>query len=431
MLRYEAALQSFEATAAKVELNKLACCRFCGADLKHVFIDLGQSPLANSYPRPEDVRRGEPFFPLRVYVCSDCFLVQLEEWESPENIFNDYAYFSSYSTSWLEHARLYVENIISQYKMGPDSTVVEVASNDGYLLQYFLSKGINVLGIEPARNVAEAARAKGIPTRTEFFGEETARRLRDDGVRASLLIGNNVLAHTPVLNDFVRGLKILLDNDGIITMEFPHLMRLMAECQFDTIYHEHFSYFSLLAVERIFQAHGLAIFDVNELPTHGGSLRIFAQHEGVGRHPVSDKVLSLRNREIEEGLTDLGRYIAFEEAASRTKRRLVGFLEDLKKAGKSVVGYGAPAKGNTLLNYCGIGPDLIEYTVDRNPYKQGRLLPGTHIPIFDPERIGVTKPDYILILPWNLRDEIIDQLSFARAWGARFLLPIPELHIVQ
>ena len=299
------------------------------------------------------------------------------------------------------------------------------------MLQYFVEADVPVLGIEPAQNVAAVARAKGIPTRVEFFGERAARTLRREGLRADLLIGNNVLAHVPNLNDFVKGMSLLLADAGVITMEFPHLMRLFDECQIDTIYHEHFSYFSFIAVEKIFAAHGLTLFDVEELPTHGGSLRIYAQHANKGWHPISHRVLDLRRREIDAGYANLDHYDAFEERAMETRQKLLSFLEDAKRQGKRVVGYGAPAKGNTLLNYCGITSDLIEYTVDRNPHKQGSLLPGSHIPILEPERINVTKPDYILILPWNLKREIVSQLSFARSWGAQFVVPIPEPRIVD
>lgn len=405
-------------------------CRFCGTPLEHVFVDLGQSPLANTYLKPDQVSQDERFFPLRVYVCEKCLLVQLEEWESPDAIFSDYAYFSSYSESWLRHAEAYVASVAARFELNARSRVVEIASNDGYLLQYFVDRDIPVLGIEPAQNVAAVARAKGIPTRVEFFGEANARKLRREGMRADLLIGNNVLAHVPNLNDFVSGLRVLLADHGIITMEFPHLMRLYAECQLDTIYHEHFSYFSLLTVERIFAAHGLTIFDVEELSTHGGSLRIYAQHTNRGRQPISARVEALRNREIDAGFDTLSGYLAFDQRAQRTKQTLLDFLHAAKRAGKTVVGYGAPAKGNTLLNFCGVGTDLIAYTVDRNPHKQGRLLPGTHIPIYEPERIGVTKPDYILILPWNLKNEIMAQLAFARDWGCQFAIPIPETHLI-
>jgi hypothetical protein len=405
-------------------------CRFCGTRLEHVFVDLGLSPLANAYLKQDELSGDEKFFPLRVFVCAKCFLVQLEEWETPENIFGDYAYFSSYSQSWLRHAKTYVSTMVDRFGIGRQSKVVEVASNDGYLLQYFVEREIPVLGIEPAQNVATVARSRGIPTRVDFFGERTARALCREGLRADLLIGNNVLAHVPDLNDFVKGLRILLDLHGVVTMEFPHLMRLCADCQIDTIYHEHFSYFSFIAVEKIFAAHGLTLFDVEELSTHGGSLRIFGQRTATGRHPISARVAELRQREIDAGFADLNGYLAFGERATGIKQKLVDFLTSAKRAGKRVVGYGAPAKGNTLLNYCGIGRDLVEYTVDRNPHKQGRFLPGTHIPIFEPERISATKPDYILILPWNLKREIINQLSFTRDWGAQFVVPIPEPQIV-
>jgi len=431
MLNHEPAAHSRNAAATSAQQDRHSGCRFCGAHLHQVFLDLGLSPLANAYLKEEDLKREEQQFPLRVYVCGECFLVQLEEWESPENIFGDYAYFSSYSESWLRHAKTYVGEMVERFGIGSESKVVEVASNDGYLLQYFVDRGIPVLGIEPARNVAVVARTRGIPTRVDFFGEATARTLRREGMRANLLIGNNVLAHVPNLNDFVKGLKVLLADKGVVTIEFPHLMRLCAECQIDTIYHEHFSYFSFITVEKIFAAHGLTLFDVEELPTHGGSLRIFGQHSARGRHPISKRVEELRNREIDAGFADLGGYLAFEERALQTKQKLIDFLVDAKQNGKRVVGYGAPAKGNTLLNYCGITPDLVEYTVDRSPHKQGRFLPGTHIPIYEPERINVTKPDYILILPWNLKNEIINQLSFARAWGAQFVVPIPEPQIIQ
>lgn len=432
MLNQESMVRSLNAAAAPAEPDpQHSGCRFCGSQLRHVFLDLGLSPLANTYLKEEDLQREEQKFPLRVYVCSECLLVQLEEWESPANIFGDYAYFSSYSESWLRHAKTYVGAMIDRFGINPESKVVEIASNDGYLLQYFVERGIPALGIEPARNVALVARSRGIPTRVDFFGEATARTLRREGLRADLLIGNNVLAHVPNLNDFVKGLRILLADQGIVTMEFPHLSRLCADCQIDTIYHEHFSYFSFLAAEKIFAAHGLTLFDVEELPTHGGSLRIFAQHRVDGGRAISKRVRDLRKREIDAGYADLGGYFGFGECAVRTKDKLIELLENAKQTGKRVVGYGAPAKGNTLLNYCGVTRDLVEYTVDRSPHKQGRFLPGTHIPIYEPERINVTKPDYILILPWNLQDEIINQLSFARTWGARFVVPIPEPRIVE
>jgi len=405
-------------------------CRFCNAPLRHTVVDLGMSPLANSYLSAEQLNRMEPFYPLRVYVCEACLLVQLEAFETPESIFGDYAYFSSYSDSWLRHARAYAEMAIDRFALGSASRVVEVASNDGYLLQYFVERGIPVLGIEPAANVARVAIEQGIPSLVRFFGQPTARDLAADGTRADLLIGNNVLAHVPDLNDFVAGLKIVLAPGGVITMEFPHLARLMAENQFDTIYHEHFSYFSLIAVRRVFAYHGLTIFDVEELPTHGGSLRIFARHTEDGSRPVGERVVELLAREEQAGYTRLEHYLAFGEQVKATKRKLLRFLGQAKDAGLRIVAYGAPAKGNTLLNYCGAGTDVIDFTVDRSPHKQGLFLPGTHIPIRTPEAIRELQPDYVLILPWNLREEIVEQMAFVREWGGRFVVPIPEVTVL-
>ncbi len=429
MLNHEAALPLPRLTNTNCPAVESKC-RFCGSRLRYVFVNLGLSPLANAYLKEDELSRDEKVFPLRVFVCGDCLLVQLEQWETPENIFGEYAYFSSYSESWLNHARAYVLAMIDRFEIDRRSKVVEVASNDGYLLQYFVEKEIPVLGIEPAQNVAAIARSRGVPTRVEFFGESTARTLRREGMSADLLIGNNVLAHVPNLNDFVRGLRTVLSDRGVITMEFPHLIRLCEDCQIDTIYHEHFSYFSFTTVEKIFAAHSLMIFDVEELPTHGGSLRIFAQRVRTGSHPVTERVIELRKQEADAGFADLSTYLSFGERAKQIRQKLVDFLISAKQGGKRVVAYGAPAKGNTLLNYCGVTRELIEYTVDRSPHKQGRFLPGTHIPIFEPERITATKPDYILILPWNLKSEIITQLSYARAWGAQFIVPIPEPHIV-
>jgi hypothetical protein len=410
-------------------MTALPKCRFCGASLEQIFADLGMSPLANSYLTPEQLNQMEPFYPLRVRVCSGCFLVQADEFESPDDIFSDYAYFSSYSEAWLKHARDYVGMIVPRLQLSTRSKVVEIASNDGYLLQYFVQKAIPVLGIEPAVNVAAVANAKGIPTRAMFLCEETARQLVNEGQRGDLLIGNNVLAHVPRLNDFVTALKLLLAPSGVITMEFPHLMRLMAESQFDTIYHEHFSYFSLLAVDRIFAHHGLTIFDVEELPTHGGSLRLYAGHAERERE-VAESVPRLLERETEAGLARLDTYLCFARKIRETKRRLLSFLIEAKTQGKSVVGYGAPAKGNTLLNYCGIGSDFVEYTVDRSPHKQGRFLPGTHIPVHHPDRVRDTMPDYLLILPWNIKEEVMEQMDFIRDWGGRFVVPIPEVRVL-
>jgi len=401
-------------------------CRFCGTLLRYTFVNLGMSPPCESYRSLEQLNTMEPFYPLHVYVCEKCFLVQLQEYINPENIFSEYAYFSSYSDTWLQHAQRYTEMAIARFQLSEQTQVIEIASNDGYLLQYFLSKGIPVIGIEPAANVAEVAIRKGIPTIVKFFGQETAKEQVAKGQQADLLIGNNVLAHVPDLNDFVQGMKILLKSQGVITMEFPHLMRLMQENQFDTIYHEHFSYFSFITVEKVFAAHGLAIFDVEEIPTHGGSLRIYACHAEDSK-PISQKVSELRAREEKAGFTHLEHYFSFGEQVKQTKRQLLSFLIEAKAQGKTVVGYGAPGKGNTLLNYCGIRTDFLDYTVDRNPYKQGNFLPGTHIPIFHPDKIGETRPDYVLILPWNLKEEVMAQMAFIREWGGKFVVPIPTV----
>ena len=404
-------------------------CRFCGQALRLTFLDLGMSPLCESYVPPERLDAMEPFYPLNVLVCDNCLLVQLREYVRAEEIYSEYAYFSSYSDSWLDHARRYVEMAIGRFKLGPDKLVVEVASNDGYLLQYFLAQGIPVLGIEPAANVARVAEEKGIRTLVKFFGRQVAAELAAEGTRANLLVGNNVLAHVPDLNGFVAGLKGLLAPDGTITMEVPHLMRLVEGNQFDTIYHEHFSYLSLLVTERVFAAYGLTIFDVEELDTHGGSLRIYARHTEESDRPVLASVEELRRRETEAGYNQIESYLGFAERVAETKRKLLQFLIAARRKGKRIAGYGAPGKGNTLLNYCGIRADFLDYTVDRNPYKQGQYLPGTHIPIFAPERLAQTRPDYILILPWNLKNEIMAQLAYARDWGARFVVPIPEVEV--
>ena len=407
-------------------------CRFCEAPLVHTFLDLGTSPLCQKHVEPEDVGRMEPFYPLYAYVCDRCFLVQLDEFVSPEVIFGDgaYAYFSSFSDSWLQHVRGYADVVSERFGLGPRSHVVELASNDGYLLQWFVKKGIPVLGVEPAANTAKVAEERGIPTVVQFFGTETARVLAAQGKHADLLLGNNVLAHVPNLNDFVGGMKILLKPSGVITMEFPHLQRLMEENQFDTIYHEHFSYFSFVTVERVFAAHGLTLFDVEELPTHGGSLRIFARHTLDSTKPIGARVAALRAREKALGYEDLAIYADFGERVRETKRKLLTFLIEAKRAGKSIVGYGAPGKGNTLLNYCGIRTDFLDYTVDRSPHKQGRFLPGSRIPILHPDRIFETKPDYVLILPWNLKDEITSQMAHIRSWGGRFVVPIPAATVL-
>jgi hypothetical protein len=423
-----------ESTEATVVIERTAAhamtCRFCGAAADEVFADLGMSPLCESILTLEQLNQMEPFYPLRVYVCPRCFLVQLAEFVSPEHIFIEYAYFSSYSSSWVEHARIYAEAMQRRLALTDKSLVVELASNDGYLLQHFVAAGIPVIGVEPAVNVAEAARKTGIPTRTCFFGTATARMMADDGELADLLVGNNVLAQVPDLNDFVAGMKIALKPHGVITLEFPHVMRLMESNQFDTIYHEHFSYFSFVTVQQVFAAHGLTLFDVEEISTHGGSLRIYGRHAEDASRPVEAAVEALKAREQRAGITRMETYAAFQEQVKATKRRLLDFLIRSKEEGKTVVGYGAPGKGNTLLNYCGIRTDFVDYTVDRNPYKHFKFLPGTHIPVFPPERIRETRPDYVLILPWNLKDEIVAQLSYIREWGGRFVVPIPEVQVL-
>jgi hypothetical protein len=406
-----------------------ACCRFCGAALTFTVVDLGMSPLCESYVSAEHVNQMEPFYPLHVYVCEQCFLVQLEAYVSREDIFTEYAYFSSYSTTWLNHAQAYTEKMIERFGLDASSHVVEVASNDGYLLQYFVQKNIPVLGIEPAANVAVAAEKVGVPTLVEFFGRDCAHRLAAQGKQADLIAGNNVLAQVPDINDFVGGLKILLKPQGVITIEFPHLMRLVAENQFDTIYHEHFSYFSFITAEKIFAAHSMTLFDVEELPTHGGSLRIYARHTEDETKPVTGRALELRAREEQAGIMDLAYYAGFDEQVKETKRKLLEFLIEAKRAGKKIVGYGAPGKGNTLLNYCGIRTDFLDFTVDRNPYKQGKFLPGTHIPIYHPDRVREARPDYLFILPWNFKEEIMVQNAFIREWGGQFVAPIPEVKV--
>jgi len=405
-------------------------CRFCKSPLQHTLVDLGMSPLCESYLTAEQLNQMEPFYPLRVYVCENCFLVQLEEYVSPEAIFSEYAYFSSYADSWLQHAKNYTELMVERFGINPRSHVVELASNDGYLLQYFVQKGIPVLGVEPAANVAQSAIQKGVPTLVKFFGERVAREMLAEGKGADLLIGNNVLAQVPDLNDFVRSMNILLKPGGVITMEFPHLMKLVEGNQFDTIYHEHFSYFSLVAVERIFGFHSLKIFDAEELTTHGGSLRIYVSHQDDGTKPVRSRVTELREREVQSGLKSLNYYFSFGEKVKKTKRELLEFLINAKGERKSIAGYGAPGKGNTLLNYCGIRTDFLDYTVDRNPYKHGKFTPGTHIPIFPPDRIRETQPDLLFILPWNFKDEIMEQMSYIREWGGKFIVPIPEVTIL-
>jgi SAM-dependent methyltransferase len=407
----------------------MAGCLFCAAPLRHTFVDLGMSPLCERYLTAEQLNQMEPFYPLHAYVCEQCFLVQVQAYVSAGAIFTEYAYFSSYSDSWLAHAKAYAQMITARLGLGTASQVIELGSNDGYLLQYFLAKGIRVLGVEPAKNVARAAIARGVPTVTKLFGRQTAQELMAEGLRADLLCGANVLAQVPDPNDFVGGMKLLLKPGAVITIEFPHLLRLIAEKQFDTIYHEHFSYFSFMTAERIFAAHGLTLFDVEELPTHGGSLRIYACHADDESKAVSDRVTNLRAREESAGLSRLDRYASFTEQVHETKHQLLDCLIGIKHKRKRIAGYGAPGKGNTLLNYCGVGTDFLDYTVDRNPYKQGKFLPGTHIPIHPPEKIRETRPDYVLILPWNLKDEVMEQLSYIRSWGGQFVVPIPDVKV--
>jgi len=403
-------------------------CRFCDSVLNKIFVDLGMSPLANAYLKEAEFER-EKFYPLRVFVCEKCFLVQLEEIENPKNIFSEYAYFSSYSDSWLKHAKEFVNMIMSRFNIHSNSLVIEIASNDGYLLQYFKEKGIQVIGIEPAANVAQVAIDKGINTLMKFFDIKIARELSQNGKKADLIVGNNVLAHVPALNDFVKSLKILLKLEGIITLEFPHLLQLIKHNQFDTIYHEHFSYFSLRTLQEIFSYHGLDIFDVDELSTHGGSLRIYIAHTENKKISKSDNVKLVIDKEKKYGLDKISTYDNFSTNAIKVKNQLIKFLNDAKEKSKKVVCYGAPAKGNTLLKYCGISKEFIEYTVDKNPHKQGLFLPGSHLPIYGPEKIQETKPDYVLILPWNLKDEIMKQMNYIRNWGGKFVIPIPEVTI--
>ena len=406
-------------------------CRFCNTPLRYLFLSLGSAPLSNSYLSAEDLQKMEPYYPLDVYVCENCLLVQLEEFEKARDIFHaGYAYFSSFSDSWLKHSERYVDMMVERFRLNEKKFVVEIASNDGYLLQYFKKYNIPMLGIEPATNTAHAAREKGIPTEITFFDHAYALKMRDKGQQADLIIGNNVLAHNPNLNDFVRGLKAALKPDGLITMEFPHLARLMEENQFDTIYHEHFSYFSFLAVERVFREHGLVLFDVEELPTHGGSLRIYAANSDDRSKPLSSRVAELKAREIGEGYGRIDYYATFSEKVQKVKRNLLQTLIGLKNEGKRIVGYGAPAKGNTLLNYCGIRTDFLDYTVDRSPHKQNCFLPGSRIPIKHPDQIRQDKPDYVLILPWNIKEEIMSQMKDIREWGGRFIIPIPHVHII-
>jgi 2-polyprenyl-3-methyl-5-hydroxy-6-metoxy-1,4-benzoquinol methylase len=409
----------------------LSKCRFCDTPLEHTFVDLGMSPISNAFVSAKNLNNAEKFYPLHAYVCQNCLLVQLEEFESPAEIFNsDYAYFSSYSQGWLNHAKKYTDLMVERFGFNETSQVIEIASNDGYLLQYFKEKNIPALGIEPAANVAEVAEEKGIPSLVKFFSVETASELAEQGKQADLLLGNNVLAHVPNLNDFVAGMQVILKPQGIITMEFPHVLRLIESNQFDTIYHEHFSYLSFLTVEKVFASHGITLFDVEELPTHGGSLRIYGKHQACLEHPTSSRVELLKSTEIAAGIDKISNYLNFSDKVQLTKRKLLSFLIEVKNAGKLVVGYGAPAKGNTLLNYSGVKTDLLEYTVDLSSHKQGLFLPGTHIPVYHPDRIRETKPDYVLILPWNIKEEVMTQMADIREWGGKFVVPIPQLEVL-
>lgn len=405
-------------------------CAFCSAPLSATFVDLGMGPLVDSYVKPEEQDRMDPFLPLHAYVCGSCHLVQLPEAATPEQMFGDYPYFSSVSASWLDHARRYVEAVVPRLGLGPGSRVIEVASNDGYLLQYFQQKGIPVLGIEPARNVAAVAAGKGIPTIPKFFGVATAEEVLREHGPADLLLGNNVMAHVPDRNDFVAGLKRLLAPGGVLTMEFPHLMRTMAGNQFDQVFHEHFSYLSFLVIGRIFARHGLALFDVEELTTHGGSIRVFARHVEDASKPVLPSVADMERREREFGLEDMATYERFAERVVETKFKLLEFLIRAKREGKRIVAYGAPGKGATMLNYCGIRGDFLDYIVDRSPHKQNLYMPGVRLPIFAPEKVRETRPDFLLILAWNLRDEVVQQMGFIREWGGQFVVPIPEVRIL-
>ncbi len=405
-------------------------CRFCGTELTHTFADLGRTPLANSYVAPDTTLTEDPSYPLHARVCGECLLVQVEDVVPAEDIFSDYAYFSSYAQSWVEHARKYADMAIARFELNSKSSVVEVASNDGYLLQHFANQNIPVLGIEPAANVAEAAEARGVPTRTAFFGAGFAKFLRDEGIHADLLAGNNVLAHVPDLNDFVEGLSILLAKDGVLTMEFPHLLRLIEDVQFDTIYHEHYSYFSLLVVERVFARHGLKLFDVEELPTHGGSLRIFAGRSDGPDRGESDGLKSVRASESQAQLDKVDIYTSFQPRVEAVREGLQKFLKLAADNGQQVAAYGAAAKGNTLLNFCGVTANQISFVADVSPHKQDHLLPGSRIPIMAPEHLKEAKPDHVLILPWNLKTEITSDHAYVRDWDGDFVIAVPELTIL-
>lgn len=406
-------------------------CRLCNTTLKHKFLSLGNSPLSNSFLEEKDLVSAELYYPLDIYVCEKCYLTQLDEFEPPKKIFSgNYAYYSSYSDTWLRHCEEYAKMIIDKLSLDKSSLIVEIASNDGYLLQYFKEQELPVLGIEPASNIAKMAEGKGIPTDAAFFDTSYAKKMAKENRQADLIVGNNVLAHNPNLNDFVEGLRIALKPNGIITMEFPHLLRLIENNQFDTIYHEHLSYFSFHVARDLFKKHGIVLFDVEEISTHGGSLRIYGKHENNNSETITGRVKNLLKKEESAGLLNLDTYYQFGEKVNSAKRKLLQFLIQAKNDGKKIVGYGAPAKGNTLLNYCGIRTDFLDYTVDRNPYKQNKYLPGTHIPIKHPDIIKEDKPDYLIVLPWNIKEEIVNQMSFIREWGGKFIIPIPEVKVV-
>ncbi len=406
-------------------------CRFCSTSLDNVFIDLINSPASNSFLTKEQLNEPETFYPLKVFVCEKCRLVQVDEYQKSDAIFNsDYVYFSSYSTSWLAHSKAYAENMIHRFGYNSNSLVAEIASNDGYLLQYFKERQVPVLGIEPTKNTAEVARSKGIETVTEFFGLKLAKELISQGKKADLLLGNNVLAHVPDIKDFVAGMKVMLNDGGVITMEFPHLVQLVDHNQFDTIYHEHFSYLSFCTVKQIFETNGLVMFDVEEIPTHGGSLRIYAKHKEDNSKPIAASVENLLQKELQKGINDDAYYTGFQVKVEKVKTDLWMFLLEQRALGKRLAAYGAAAKGNTLLNYCGIKSDLIEFVVDANPHKQNKFLPASHIPVVNEDRLKEFKPDFILILPWNIKEEILAQLNYAKSWGAKFVVAIPSLEII-
>jgi SAM-dependent methyltransferase len=419
-----------DGATAQYSAARYGQCRLCGAPLATTFINLGMSPLCESFLPAGEIDKMEAYFPLHALVCGECFLVQLREYVQPAHIFSEYAYFSSYSTSWVEHARRYCEMVVGRFGLGPSSQVFEIASNDGYLLQHFLPLGVPVVGIEPAANVAEVARRKNVPTLVEFFGLVLARRLALEGQRADLIVGNNVLAQVPDLNDFTAGMAHLLAPEGVITLEFPHLERLIAENQFDTIYHEHFSYFSLLTLDRLARRHHLKIFDVEQLTTHGGSLRVYLCHADAAHQP-SARVDALLTHEREIGFENIESYARFAAKVHRSKRQLLSFLIECKEKGAKLCGYGAPGKGNTLLNYCAIGTDFLEFTVDRNPYKHGRYTPGMHIPIYPVSAIDDVRPDFLLILPWNLKREIVEQMRHVSSWGCKMVVPIPDVEVID